>query len=322
MRLHNPAGGVCKDGGAFVWSQAAQHKAKATYGKRRRRTLAAICSSTNHAQHAQRTEDLDGWRQATCTSKKRSVPGKPRKTEKEPKRVKRRGDKGGLTTSPKVSMQHGERRNKKVQVYLDFGQKNFGRTRCPTCDMLYAPGKEEDEAAHRVFCLSMRKPLRFRSLPQKDIPVWTNTEIHLRHMVLKFDLAKKEMRKRCKKLLRHLNAKLCSSRGEEGNVDVVGPRTDGSLLFVYLQESRVLGLALVRPCREMEVEILQIFVETNHRRKGIASRILDCVRVESTYGCVISRRSCIFINPTDQGALLAARYQELRPKHMEDTSSS
>jgi hypothetical protein len=38
-----------------------------------------------------------------------------------------------------------------VQVHLDLGQKNFHSTRCPTCGLIYTPGKESDDRLHAAY---------------------------------------------------------------------------------------------------------------------------------------------------------------------------
>ncbi|KAG7673564.1 hypothetical protein Ndes2526B_g02987 [Nannochloris sp. 'desiccata'] len=38
-----------------------------------------------------------------------------------------------------------------VQVHLDLGQRNFHSTRCPTCGLIYTPGKESDDRLHATY---------------------------------------------------------------------------------------------------------------------------------------------------------------------------
>ena len=38
-----------------------------------------------------------------------------------------------------------------VQVHLDLGQKNFHSTRCPTCGLIYTPGKDSDDRLHAAY---------------------------------------------------------------------------------------------------------------------------------------------------------------------------
>jgi hypothetical protein len=42
---------------------------------------------------------------------------------------------------------------KKVQLYLDFGQKSFGETVCcPECEMVYVKSDLEDSQRHQNYC--------------------------------------------------------------------------------------------------------------------------------------------------------------------------
>ncbi len=67
-----------------------------------------------------------------------------------------------LATKPSTTLEPSTKRLKQsnglskpakqlVQVHLDLGQKNFHSTRCPTCGLIYTPGKESDDRLHAAY---------------------------------------------------------------------------------------------------------------------------------------------------------------------------
>ncbi|CAB4030578.1 Hypothetical predicted protein, partial [Paramuricea clavata] len=66
--------------------------------------------------------------------------------------------KGRKVTSPSGSPVS----NKKEQMFLDLGQKNFGHITCPTCNMVYTSAQPEDEAYHVKFHHTVVSGLRFK----------------------------------------------------------------------------------------------------------------------------------------------------------------
>ena len=67
-------------------------------------------------------------------------------------------------------------------------------------------------------------------------------------------------------------------------------------------------LAVENTPRPAVLGINQIFVRENHRRKGIASRLLDAARTTAVYGTVIAKEQMAFSCPTAQGSSLAQSY--------------
>jgi N-acetyltransferase len=63
---------------------------------------------------------------------------------------------------------------KRKQWFLDFGQRNFGSTRCEQCNMIYAPGTDDDRL-HRQFHAQRVKPTQFARLSEQ----WTVVERHV-----------------------------------------------------------------------------------------------------------------------------------------------
>lgn len=54
--------------------------------------------------------------------------------------------------------------------------------------------------------------------------------------------------------------------------------------------------------------ISRIWVHSQYRRKKVATRLLDCVRTNFIYGCIIPRELVAFSDPTPDGKRLANSY--------------
>jgi len=89
------------------------------------------------------------------------------------------------TLSSYFSQQHNRKRRKvttnapvvtpvKEQLYLDFGQADFGERRtCPHCGMMTVQGLEEDVQAHALVCDDYRRGILWRST---QYVVWKNED--------------------------------------------------------------------------------------------------------------------------------------------------
>ena len=52
-----------------------------------------------------------------------------------------------------------------IQSFLDLGQQTFGaHVNCPSCDMLYVIGDVEDEARHKLFCVTSKRALSLSNM--------------------------------------------------------------------------------------------------------------------------------------------------------------
>lgn len=58
-----------------------------------------------------------------------------------------------ITHKHDINLTAQNRGTKTVQMYLDFGQRSFGKqVECKICSMRYVQGDVEDEAKHKAFC--------------------------------------------------------------------------------------------------------------------------------------------------------------------------
>ena len=108
------------------------------------------------------------------------------------------------TTTSKTSSVSIQKKPKLQQLFLDFGQKSFSRVKCKECGMMYAPGRDEDEAAHRLFHRQSSQPVKLRPRDQ-DTCCWSGRE---QRRILQFSLDQRENAHRTASLRRRMEEQL------------------------------------------------------------------------------------------------------------------
>ena len=200
-----------------------------------------------------------------------------------------------------------KKKPKLQQLFLDFGQKSFSRVKCNTCGMLYAPGKEEDEIAHRSFHRQSTQPVIFRPR-NEDICCWRRGGSNNNSRILQFPLSHKENVQRTRNLRLRMAQQL-TNVGVGDVVDVIDEDDEdededtkdqrnvtGSMtLYAFLKGHQVIGALLVQTTfltKVHRLELLQIWVEPKHRRQGIASRLVDISKSTMVYGELLTTEQC------------------------------
>lgn len=215
---------------------------------------------------------------------------------------------------------------KQEQMYLDLGQKDFGHVTCPTCGMVYTRAQPDDEAAHIRHHKSFVNGLKFTG--------WKNEcvvkEYHDGRVIM---VSPDDPRLHLKKI--EEVRKVVDS--ELGFVADAPYRRSGAKTFLFITTKKVVGCAVaiqidqgypVLPSPEesstpekqiaawccsttpqsAQCGISRIWVHSQYRRKKVATRLLDCVRTNFIYGCIIPRELVAFSDPTPDGKRLANSY--------------
>eukprot|EP00939_MAST-03C_sp_MAST-3C-sp1_P001729 g1729.t1 len=231
------------------------------------------------------------------------------------------------------------RRHKSEQMFLDFGQENFGARTCPRCGMLFSRGKKEDEMIHASFCKKTSKPISFRSQKTQfivsTIDEISNTSVWMMHGPLKearvacpfladkFVEAKKIMDASMgfgeDGLPKHWTAFFYVSKRVLAGV-VVTERivqahhiakescaedafaADGHI------ESPSSSLRTVATPSPATLGIVQIWVDDRCRRNGVASALVDTARRHAIYGYLVPKKRCAMTQPTAAGRAFGERY--------------
>ncbi|XP_012217574.1 N-acetyltransferase ESCO2 [Linepithema humile] len=204
------------------------------------------------------------------------------------------------------------------QYQLDAGQKRFGATQCPECNIIYQLGDPEDENAHLNYHNSIRT-LKFQG--------WKNERVIMEdpftssRIILIEPHDPKQHWKKVSEILTVVDRDL-------GLADMNTLDYKGKKVFLYIREKSVLGILMTEPIKtayRMIPELIElncctaestptkcginvIWTTMSHRRQGIATKLLDTLRTEYFYGYVMSLDDIAFSIPTPSGKIFAEKY--------------
>ena len=202
------------------------------------------------------------------------------------------------------------------QMYLDFGQKNFGqRAICKTCNHLYVIGQPEDEANHKILCSQFQYGIPFAG--------WKNERVVNK---LSSDSRIVEIRSSdASQWLNKVEQVKKIADDEMGFAQSNKPLLEhGEHAFLFIRSKRVIGLCIVQHIEyayfmgknntrskdkcPASIGIYQIWVHHRHRRSGVAKLMVDTIRRKLLYGTVIPTNMVAFSSPTENGMAFATSY--------------
>ncbi|KAL3868311.1 hypothetical protein ACJMK2_041132 [Sinanodonta woodiana] len=234
------------------------------------------------------------------------------------------------STSPRIlsTLKVIKDRDNKQQMIIDAGQKKFGATQCDVCGMVYTHADPMDEATHAKFHQSLLAALKFPGWKKERVVV-EYPDTGARVIMVTADDKKYAIKK-----VEEINKVM----GEElGFPEPSLSFRPSYKAFLYVsEEKRIEGCCVAEPVFEgyrvisdsqgsdsqpgqrpwccsdepesAAVGISRIWVYSKQRQKGIATRLLDCVRLWFEYGIEIKKELMAFSDPTPDGRQLATRY--------------
>ncbi|GBC09770.1 hypothetical protein RclHR1_00910020 [Rhizophagus clarus] len=232
------------------------------------------------------------------------------------------------------------------QTYLDLGQKNFGTYTCPECQMSYVQGTLADDTLHtnfhrltlegikyhsyqdeitletipevngRIVLLVYNETRFFEKLKIKNTIEWVNLELGAVEMTEeklktskayfyvanKYDIVGFALAVRIEKAYKVIDSLSENAQDESRKVSKlqIGNDNDGSGIFCSTKPLRA------------ACGISRLWVKRDHRRKKIATKLLDNVRKNFIYGCELKPIEVAFSQPSGDGKAFATQYTETR----------
>jgi len=195
-------------------------------------------------------------------------------------------------------------KRRKVQSYLDFGQKGLSGINCSVCGLTYDPSFAEDVDLHQK--------THARFLNQEKIhpvlPIGTWRRLYPSgHQIIECPLER--LSSQTLEFVRRTNAEYISP------LDLIGERL--MIMFYALDTSVIASFAIYRIVENHQtnrVLLERIWTHSGHRRKGFASRLLCHLRrcgclhadhVQCRDACFFEPSEISFSQPTALGKLLA-----------------
>uniref|UniRef100_A0A671MW02 N-acetyltransferase ESCO1-like n=1 Tax=Sinocyclocheilus anshuiensis TaxID=1608454 RepID=A0A671MW02_9TELE len=214
----------------------------------------------------------------------------------------------------------------------DAGQKAFGAVTCNVCGMLYSPSSPEDESQHLLFHNQFISAVRYVGWKKErilgeypdgkiilvlpDDPKYALKKVEeIREMVdndLGFQQVETKVPSQTKTFLFISNDKkvagcLIAEHIQEGYRVIEESGLEGSEGEKVMYERQRAWCCSTVPEPAL-CGISRIWVFSMMRRRGIASRMIECLRNNFIYGSHLSKDEIAFSDPTPDGKLFATHY--------------
>ncbi|KAK3571664.1 hypothetical protein QTP86_015980 [Hemibagrus guttatus] len=218
------------------------------------------------------------------------------------------------------------------QKTTDKNQNAFGATTCNVCGMLYSPSIAEDETQHLLFHNQFISAVRYVGWKKErilgeypdgkiilvlpDDPKYALKKVEeIREMVdndLGFQQVETKVPSQTKTFLFISNDKkvtgcLIAEHIQEGYRVIEEPVPEGSEREKVMFERQRAWCCSTVP-EPAVCGISRIWVFNMMRRRGIASRMIECLRNNFIYGSHLSKDEIAFSDPTPDGKLFATHY--------------
>ncbi|CAB9527141.1 N-acetyltransferase ESCO2 [Seminavis robusta] len=237
------------------------------------------------------------------------------------------------TTKPK------KKQKKQQQLYLDFGQRDFGKQIvCQTCGMLYVHGVEEDIKLHERICKDYHEGVSFHPQSCRIVDKAT-TKKDGGFIVEVRPSDSYAQRQKVKQAMVIVDKELGfapQSTADAASQDGEKPKT----VYLFIRQKHIVGVLsvemikqafpLVQPATDDDstddnpqplqqlarsqtpthaiLGIHKIWVHSTARKQKVASRLMDAARARMVYGTVVSPHMVAFSSPTEAGARFARQY--------------
>ncbi|KDR22265.1 N-acetyltransferase ESCO1 [Zootermopsis nevadensis] len=203
------------------------------------------------------------------------------------------------------------------QYIIDAGQKKFGATQCKECGIVYQIGDPDDEVFHQKYH-NNGHDLKYTSWKHERVVAYYGSE---RVILIKPSDPKSWLNK--------VQNVLAIVDKELGYADSALEGLSNSQVYLYVMDKQVTGCVVAHQisfafkmlnsviegcdcCSEesypAKCGISRVWVAKNHRRKKIASRIMDCLRSSFIHGYMLGMDEFAFSAPTIDGKAFAEKY--------------
>ncbi|KAI5638337.1 ESCO1/2 acetyl-transferase domain-containing protein [Phthorimaea operculella] len=204
----------------------------------------------------------------------------------------------------------------KDQYVIDAGQIKFGATQCGQCGVIYQIGDPQDEHDHLVHH-NATDVLKFNGLKDECVVGRSASARCIR--IRGGDPGWKKVTTLLERVVHpHLGY----------GASLPNDQLELYTAYLYIDKRTIVGCLIVEPklkahklipgepdCCSIEdypvkCGISRIWTHRSYRRRGLASRMLDCARASFLYGAAITKQDIAFSAPTAAGKALATNYCE------------
>jgi len=217
------------------------------------------------------------------------------------------------------------------QLTLNFGQKDREPIKCLECNLLYNSNDKEDSQFHKKIHAELETTLKYTSLKgEKIVQEYPDGKC----IVIESGIDSKQLINKSIQLLHYVDTQLgINEAKKQTNLK----ESTKIYLFVSNVAKKIVGLCMAEPIEQaFKIEYLntnsssftynndsnstgvrsavcginRVWVLSQFRRKHIASRLLDCVRINFLYFKSLHLNELAFSDPTENGQALAKQYTQ------------
>jgi N-acetyltransferase len=235
-------------------------------------------------------------------------------------------------------------KKKKLQMFLDLGQKGFGKSnQCRHCSLVYLIGDDEDEKEHNKYCKEMKSGIPFTSVGKycalANLPNG-NKIVSVPVRALSNDKCLANMAKNMHDDF-GFDVSTLDSLSEDACIGVFVYVSNGFVVGCIVHEhvarrsivrlnrgSRVSDLdvkSISAPASVIEVKldierktissdpdyvlgVRYLWVQSQHRRIGVGCALMDATRKSAVFGTIVPKSELAFSQPTEAGISFAFAY--------------
>ncbi|KAK0141663.1 N-acetyltransferase ESCO1 [Merluccius polli] len=219
-----------------------------------------------------------------------------------------------------------------TQTIIDAGQKHFGAVACGVCGMLYSASNPEDETQHLLFHNQFISAVKYVGWKKErilgeypdgkiilvlpDDPKYALKKVEEIREMVDNDLGFQQVETKCpsqtKTFLFISNDKkvsgcLIAEHIQEGYRVIEDPAPEKSEREKVMFE-RQRAWCCSSTSEPAICGISRIWVFSMMRRRGVASRMIECLRNNFIYGSCLGKDELAFSDPTPDGKLFATHY--------------
>jgi len=224
----------------------------------------------------------------------------------------------------------------KQQMYIDLGQKSFGKTTtCPNCDFVYLIGDFEDEKQHKRHCSLKNNASVFCTAEKYSTIVRFDDDGKVVVASVKAFQTDKCLQVLASQMQKEFGSSIDSLFSEVDDalsvyVRVSDGRAVGCLIHEHIPtrycvvfekgnqlsdvdfanasyDKSCLSQATVRD-DEFSLGIRYIWVHRDYRSKRVGSELVDAARKLTFFGSVVPKTNVAFSQPTESGLKFAFSY--------------
>jgi N-acetyltransferase len=220
------------------------------------------------------------------------------------------------------------------QLTLNFGQKVEKTIQCTECHIFYNPNNKEDTQLHTKVHNERENALKYSMFKgEKIVQEYSDGKC----IVIEAGIDSKQLLSKAIHVLSYVDSQLGINQNSNQNEDISSniklKDSTKIYLFVGMPAKKIVGLCMAEPIEKafnIEYEnvsaktfsyneakpvaaicgINRVWVSSNMRRRRIASRMLDCVRINFLYFKSLQLNEIAFSDPTENGQALAKNYTQ------------